>query len=152
MSDKQKSAELILKLYELRREETMRKARNWWAAFNPTSAQDILAVLAGEHSGYYRMVSTYWDMAAALVLNGAIDEQMFGDCNGEHFFVFAKVEPHLEGLRAVMGPQTLTNLEKLISRSEGSKERLARIRELSLKWAAARAEAERAKAQATPTA
>ncbi|HEX5707386.1 MAG TPA: hypothetical protein VFX96_08825, partial [Pyrinomonadaceae bacterium] len=69
MSDKQKSAELILKLYELRRDETMRKARNWFIAFNPESAQDILTVLSSEHSGYYRMVSTYWDMASALVLN-----------------------------------------------------------------------------------
>ncbi|HYN85063.1 MAG TPA: hypothetical protein VER32_07425 [Pyrinomonadaceae bacterium] len=152
MSDKQKSAELILKLYELRRDETMRKARNWWISFNPSSPQDILATLSSEHSGYYRMVSTYWDMAAALVLHGAVDEQMFNDCNGEHMFVFAKIEPHLEGVRAVMGPNVLKSLEQLIARTEGSKERLAQIRDLSRKWAAARAEAERAKAQATPTA
>lgn len=144
---KYESADLILKLYDMRREETMRKARQWWIAFDPSSAQDILNALAGEHSAYYRMVSSYWDMAASLVNNGAIDETMFNDCNGEQFFIYAKIEPFIEELRAIMGPQMLGNLETLVMRTEGAKERLAHLREMSRKWAAARAEAEKAKAQ-----
>jgi len=71
---KYEDADLILKLYDLRREATMREARNWLFTFNPTSVQDVIEVLLGEHSGHYRMVISYWDMAAAMVNNGAIDE------------------------------------------------------------------------------
>jgi len=68
---KQEEAGLILKLYELRREETMRKARDWYfREFNPQSFADFRAALFSEHDGYLRMVVTYWDMAAALVNNG----------------------------------------------------------------------------------
>src|SRR4028118_648947 len=95
MSDKQKSAELILKLYELRREEVMRKAREWFGTFNPSSAEEVVSAVRGEHSAYYRMVTTYWEMACSLVNNGAIDEQMFNDANGEQAFVFAKIQPFI---------------------------------------------------------
>ena len=88
---KQQDADLILKLYDLRREATMREARNWWWTFNPTSAQDVIEVLLGEHSGHYRMVISYWEMAAAMVNNGAIDEKLFNESNGEQFFVYSKI-------------------------------------------------------------
>ena len=147
MDDKHASAELILKLYELRREETMRKARDWFARFNPESAQDILSAITGEHSAYYRMVTTYWDMAASFVNHGAIDEQMFNDANGEHVFLFAKIEPFLEELRATIGSQVLPHLEQLVMRQPDAKQRLAHLREMSKRWAAMRAEAEKTKAQ-----
>ena len=147
MNDKHASAELILKLYDLRREETMRKARDWFARFNPESAQDILSAITGEHSAYYRMVTTYWDMAASFVNHGAIDEQMFNDANGEHVFLFAKIEPFLEELRATIGSQVLPHLEQLVMRQPDAKQRLAHLREMSKRWAAMRAEAEKTKAQ-----
>lgn len=83
MSSKEyESADLILKLYEMRREPVMREARNWMLGFFPESVQDILqAVTNPQTSGYYRMTTTYWDMAASLVNNGAIDEKMFTDAN-----------------------------------------------------------------------
>jgi hypothetical protein len=93
---KQEEAGLILKLYELRREETMRKARDWYFRdFNPQSIADFNTALFGERSGYLRMVITYWDMAAALVHNDAISLEMFTDSNGEFIGVFAKIEPIL---------------------------------------------------------
>src|SRR5450755_833566 len=68
---KQEEAGLILKLYELRREETMRKARDWFfREFHPQTFADYNAVMFGEHSGHVRMVVTYWDMAAAMVNRG----------------------------------------------------------------------------------
>jgi hypothetical protein len=71
---KHEEADLILKLYELRREPTMRIARDYYVRdFNPESMADITNALIGEHSGHLRMVVTYWDMAAALVNHGAID-------------------------------------------------------------------------------
>ena len=147
MADKEKSAELILKLYELRREETMRKARSWFAGFNPESAQDILNVFTSEHSAYYRMVVTYWDMACSLVNNGAIDEQMFNDANAEHAFFFAKIQPFIEEVRAITGPQYLPHLEQLVMRHPDAGERLERMRQMSKRMAAMRAEAEAARAQ-----
>jgi len=112
---KQEEAGLILKLYELRREETMRKARDWFfLEFNPQSIADFNKTLFSEHSGHLRMVVTYWDMAAALVNDGAISLQMFHDCNGEHVAVFAKIEPILKEIRAALSPRFAANLEKLI--------------------------------------
>ncbi len=70
---KQEDANLILKLYDLRREPVMREARNWFFTFNPTSAADYMETMFGDHSGHARMVISYWDMAASLVNNGAID-------------------------------------------------------------------------------
>jgi hypothetical protein len=142
MSTKHEDANLILKLYELRREEVMRKARDWYLLqFNPDSLQDITNALMGEHSAYYRMVTSYWDMAASFVNHGAIDEQMFNDANGEHMVVFAKVEPFLAEIRTTYDqPQYMQHLEQLIMRRPDAKERLAAIRERFKQIAAMRAE------------
>ena len=139
---KAESAELILKLYELRREEKMREARNWIISFFPESAQDVLQVMINqETSAYFRMVTTYWDMAASFVNHGAIDEEMFADAHGEHFVVFCKVEPFLPELRETLGtPKMLANLETLIMRQPDAKERLAATRERMKRWMQARAE------------
>jgi len=143
MSTKQEDANLILKLYDLRREETMRKARNWFfAEFNPTSTQDILNVMMGEHSAYLRMVTTYWDMAASFVNNGAIDEKMFDDANGEHVSVFARLEPFLGEMREKFGsPRMMQHLEQLVLRLPDAKQRTTAIRERIKQIAAMRAEA-----------
>ncbi len=139
---KAESAELILKLYELRREATMREARNWMISFFPESAQDIVQVLLNsETSAYYRMVTTYWDMAAAFVNHGAIEEEMFKDANAEHFVIFAKIELFLPELREMMGnPNMFGNLEKLIMGQPDAKERLAKSRETMKRWMKAREE------------
>ena len=148
MDTKHEDANLILKLYELRREEVMRKARDWFIWFNPTSSQDIFNALMSEHSAYYRMVTSYWDMAASFVNHGAIDEQMFNDANGEHMVVFAKIEPFLEEMRAKFNaPKAMSNLEQLVMRRPDAKEYLAALRERFKQMAAMRAEAA-SKAQA----
>jgi hypothetical protein len=134
------SADLIMKLYDLRREATMREARSWFAlSFNPESADEVAKTMAGPNSAHFRMVTSYWDMAASFVNNGAIDEQMFSDANGEHLVVFAKVEPFLAEHRARMGNAAfMANLEKLIIKKPGAKEQLASIRDRFRKIAAAR--------------
>src|SRR3954467_7830820 len=127
---KQAEADLILKLYELRREALMREARNWFFMFNPQSPADIMEVLTSDKSGHYRMVISYWDMACSFVNNGAIDAQMFNDANGEHFFVFAKLEPFLPALREEMGnPNFLAHLEKVVRDCSDHEVKLANIRE-----------------------
>lgn len=127
---KQDEASLILKLYELRREETMRKARDWYfLEFNPESVSDITNALFSEKSGYLRMVVSYWDMAAALVNHGAISLDLFNDTQGEHLNVFGKLEPLLGEMRASFGPQFVANLEKVVDARPGGRERVAAMRE-----------------------
>jgi hypothetical protein len=127
---KQEEAALILRLYELRREPVMREARNWYfREFNPQSFADFSATLFSEHSGHLRMVISYWDMAAALVNNGAISLELFSDSNGEHIGVFSKVEPYIAEFRAQYGPQFAANFEKLIDATPDGRKRVAQARE-----------------------
>jgi hypothetical protein len=122
----------ILRLYELRSEETMRKARDWFATgFHPESTQDILNVLVGEHSAKFRMVASYWDMAAAFVVFGAINQDMFNAINTEHVIVYAKLQPFLSELRAVPGIPPylyLKHLEPVVQSIPDSEERIAVMR------------------------
>lgn len=138
MSDKHEDASLILKLYELRREEGIRRARKWYfTQFNPQSAEDIANVFGSGHDGsaYYRMITSYWDMAASLVNNGGIDEKMFLDANGEHVAVFCKIEPFIEDVRKLTGmPTYLGQLQTLVNKTPNAKERLERLRGLFSRW------------------
>jgi hypothetical protein len=127
---KQDEAALILHLYDQRREEVMRAARNWYfAEFHPESMADFSKALFGEHSGHLRMVVSYWDMAAGLVNNGAIGLELFNDTNGEHIGVFSKIEPLLGEIRKALAPQFAANLEKLIDATPDGRKRTAEARE-----------------------
>lgn len=138
---KHEDADLILKLYDLRREATMREARNWLFTFNPTSVQDVIEVLLGEHSGHYRMVISYWDMAAAMVNNGAIDEKLFNETNGEHLFVYSKISHLIPEVREMFGnPDFLLNLETLVKRIPDYEVKISAMRERMKKFADMRAE------------
>ena len=141
------SVDLILKLYDLRRERVMRKARNWYIReFHPQSAQDVVSVLRGEHSAYFRMVTSYWEMAASFVNNGAIDWKMFMDANpGEPVNVFVKLYPYLEELRSMFASkyddaQAFRHLEQLVMQLPHAKEQLAerieQLREARVRWEA----------------
>lgn len=137
---KHEDADLILKLYDLRREAVMREARNWMFTFNPTTMQDVLDAMVGEHSGHLRMVISYWDMACAMVTAGAIDEELFNKTNGEHIFVYMKIEPVLEGLRAMFdNPEFLANLEAVVKRIPEIDKKLPAMRERMAKFAEMRA-------------
>ena len=142
MSKETKSADLIMKLYELRREATMREARNWFISFFPESIEDIMRTMIDpQTSAYYRMVTTYWDMAAGFVNHGAIDEEMFLDSNGECWIVFAKVQPYIENVRELLANANyLRNLEKLLMRQPNALETCETRRESMKRWMAARAE------------
>lgn len=128
---KVESADLILKLYDLRREPKMREARNWIFSFNPTSADDYFQTMMDPQVGpYLRMVSSYWDMAAAMVNHGAIDADLFNETAGEHVMVFAKIEPFLAELREkFQNPDSFKNLEKVVLGAPNGAERLAKTQE-----------------------
>lgn len=109
---------VILKLYELRRDEQMRAARQWYfSQFAPRSAMEIVALFRnGERaSANFRMVTSYWDTAAAIVLNGGVDRKMFLDAGTEHIFVYSKVDTFLPEVREIFRePDFLLNLETLV--------------------------------------
>ena len=121
-------AQLILKLYDLRREAELRKARQWWlGTFWPASADDIVRVqtAAGTpENAWYRQVGGYWSMAANLVLKGAANPELFFDNSfcGEMYFIFAKVRPFLKELREkTQNPMMFGNIEKAIMSSTVAK-------------------------------
>jgi len=145
---KHEDADLILKLYDLRRETVMREARNWLFTFNPTGVEDVMATMMGEHSGHFRMVVSYWDMACAMVTNGAIDEEFFNQTNGEHIFVYMKVEPVLEAIRQMFdNPNFCKNLETVVKRIPDIETQLPKMRERMSRFAAMRAEQAKAAGQ-----
>ena len=126
-------AELILKLYDARREAELRKARQWWVGnFWPSTVDDVLQVTrsTGQENAWYRMVLGYWNMAASFVLHGALNEELFMEpaFSGEMYFVYAKLKPILKDIREKMqNPMFLANVEKLITRSKTGRDRLAMI-------------------------
>jgi hypothetical protein len=121
-------AELMLKLYDLRRETVMRQARNFIAGFNPQSADEVVAVFQASgtpENAYIRQVISFWEMCASFVLRGALHEGLFIDNGGEMFFVFAKFAPFLAEIREKMGqPQFLSKAEEVINHTEEARERL----------------------------
>jgi len=124
-------AELILKLYDLRREAEIRKARNWWfATFWPENADDFMKValaIGTPENNWLRQVASYWELAASLLLHGTVNETLFLEpaFSGEMFFIFAKIHPFLKEVREKMqNPRMLANVEKVIKKSKASQERL----------------------------
>lgn len=115
---KQDDTMAILKLYELRRNKQMRKARQWYfSEFAPASAMDIIALFRGGEraSANFRMVVSYWDTAASLVLNDGIDRKLFLDANTEHVFIYAKIADYLAEVRELFRePDFLIHLETLV--------------------------------------
>ena len=126
----QADADLILYLYDMRRDEEMRKARHFVSAdFWPETAEDVLRVIRAypsQENTYLRQVISYWEMAAAFVLRGALHEKLFYDCTGEMYCVFSKFQPFLKELRPKL-PFFLLTVEEVIMRLPEGRERLARI-------------------------
>ena len=119
-------AELILKLYETRREPEIRKARQWWTStFWPESADDIVKVIrtpGSQENNWLRQVLGYWGMASSFVTHGVLSEDLFFEpsFSGEMFFIYAKVEPYLKELREkLQNPMLMANFEKLIHSEKG---------------------------------
>jgi hypothetical protein len=128
-------AELILKLYDLRREAEMRKARNWWLGYWPESADDVMKIamaLGTQENAWMRQVGGYWELAASLVLHGTLSRELFmeGSFSGEMFLIFAKIEPYLKEVREkAHNPNIFGNVEKIILTSKGGAERLKETQE-----------------------
>lgn len=121
-------AELVLRLYELRREPVLRQAREWFAReFNAQSYEEMqrLCPPGSDANRYFRMVTSYWDMAAALVAHGALDEELFLDCSGELMLVWRKVSPWIAEMRAARNqPGYLRHVEDMARRAQARRARV----------------------------
>jgi hypothetical protein len=124
-------AQLVLQLYDLRRETEMRKARAWFAGFWPQSADDILEVINNpglQENAWFRQVSGYWGMAASLVLSGALNEELFTETNPEMWFIFAKLNRFIDEVRKkLQRPESFSRIEQLAKKSKVGRERLKDI-------------------------
>jgi hypothetical protein len=125
-------AELIMKLYDLRREPEMRKARNWWLTqFHPDSAEDFLKIawtLGSQENNWLRQVGGYWGMAASFVEGGALNRELFlrPSVSGEMFFMFAKVHPFIKEIREKLDDrEVFKNVEDVIKSTPWGRKRLA---------------------------
>lgn len=125
-------AQLILQLYDLRREAEMRKARHWFAGeFFPQSADDFLKVAwaAGtQENAWLRQVSGYWNIVASFVLQGVLNEELFlqPGFSGELFVIYAKIHPHVKELRKKLDdPEFFLTIEKVVTRTKWGRNRLA---------------------------
>ena len=129
MPESSQAAAILLKLYELRTESALRQARAWFVfEFHPNTARDVLATWLGpgHESAPYRMVTSYWDMAASLVVQGAIPAEMFNEANTEHVALFAKLRPFLAEVRSTTSyPDYLCNLEQVVGMMPKPEERIA---------------------------
>ena len=138
-------AELILKLYDLRREAVMRQARDFFANFTPASFEDLMAVMgnfSSKESAYLRQVLTYWETAASLIVHGTLNAELAQDTLGEMNFVYAKVQPYMKQIREMMkSPEFLQNMEKVIEGTPEGRERLKRMQERMAEFAKMRAAA-----------
>ena len=125
-------AELILKMYDLRREAEMRKARSWmFTQFWPNGADDVVKIAGSlwtQENAWMRQVSGYWEMCASLADRGAVNAELFLEpsFSGEMFFMFAKVKPFLPELREKMqAPTMFRHVESVINSTKGSQDYLA---------------------------
>jgi hypothetical protein len=130
-------AEIILKLYELRTEAVMRQARAWvFGEFWPKTVEEFDQVFENPrdpHNAWLRQVLSYWEMAAAMVLHGAVSAELFVDCNGEGFALLARFSPFLETIRQKHAG-FLTKTEEMVNRFSAAMQRY----EVVLKRAEAR--------------
>lgn len=131
-------ARIGLKLYDLRRETEMRKARNFVNFdFNPTTADEFLKVataMGTQENAYLRQAFSYWQIAASLVLRGTLHPGVFVDTCGEALFVYAKFKPLLKGIRAKLDPEFMSKIEQVVQKEKEARERVAVIEKRIAAW------------------
>jgi hypothetical protein len=114
-------ADLVLKIYDLRREEVMRESRNainrdYW----PRNAEEAVEILRADHplNRAWRQTTTYWEMVYSMARHGIIHGDFLVENNGEGLLLFARVEPYLQQIRAASSPRAFRNAEWIATHAE----------------------------------
>jgi len=113
-------ANLILRLYEIRREDRMREARKWFAfkfQAETLAGQRALCPIGTDENAFFRQVSTYYEMLASFITSGVLNEELYFQSGGELFLVYVRIEPFLKEMReAFSNPGLYRNLETVARR------------------------------------
>ena len=126
-------ADLVLKLFDLRREAKLREARGWFGGFYPDSVEDLYRAYSAPDA-YMRMIAGYWDIATSLVNLGVVHRGLFVEAGGEAFFLWAKVGELVPAFREKTGNAGfLANVERFVRETPGGPERAAGMREYQKK-------------------
>jgi hypothetical protein len=108
-------ANLILRLYELRREETMREARQWFAAnYHAGTMEEAnrLTPPGSKENAYARMVGSYWEMVASFITSGVLNQDLFFQSGGELVYVWERIRKLVPAMReASKNPAAYRSLE-----------------------------------------
>lgn len=120
-------AEIVMKLYDLRREPVMRQARAALNGWLPRSYEDVLAMTQMTHplNASWRQVSSYWEMVYSMGRHGIVHPEFFVENNAEGLLLFVKVAPHLERLRKDLSPTAFTNAEWAAKETAVGRQRFA---------------------------
>lgn len=142
-------ARIVMKLYDLRRETEMRKARTWYAGWDLKTYDDLKQLsmnFGSQENAWFRQVLTYWENAAWLVLRGAVHRDLFLDWNGEMMFTYLKVKPYIKQMRENSGNMDfLSGMEKLLSSTPELRKKMLHLEEQLKKWTEMRKQAAAAK-------
>jgi hypothetical protein len=122
-------AELVLKLYDLRREPVMRQSRTTMMQFMPRTYEELLAVTQPNHpsNAAWRQVSSYWEMAWSFARHGVVNPDFLIENTTEGLFLYAKVQPHLERFRKDLSPTAFRNAEWIATQCETGRQRLEMV-------------------------
>ena len=136
-------AELMMKLYDLRRETELRNARKFVIfQFQPKSADDVVKLsqaMGTQENAWMRQCTSYWENAASLLLHGVVNQDLFFEWNGEMVFLYAKFQPFLKEVREKTGlPQIMARMEKAVNSSPAAKKQVQMIQQRLAQMAAAR--------------
>jgi hypothetical protein len=123
-------AELVLKLYDLRREPVMRASRDAiMGKFWPKTYEDFIAVTKFDHplNAAFRQVSSYWEMVYGFANHGIVNADFLVENGGEGLFLLAKIQPHLERFRKETSPFAFKNAEWITQNCPEGKRRYEMI-------------------------
>jgi hypothetical protein len=134
-------AELLLHLYELRRETVMRQARSYVGGgqFNPQSAEEFIDLIrkGDQQTSFILQVFGYWDMVCAFVLHGALSEGLVYDTCQEMYFQWAKIQPYIKTFRRELNlPEWMQSIEKVVDGSPKGRRRIAAMQASAKSFAA----------------
>ena len=120
-------AELVIRLYDLRRETVMRHSRQTLNSWVPRNWEDLVAVLQPAHpmNAAWRQVSSYWGMVYSMGRHGIVHAEFFVENNAEGLLLFAKVAPYLERFRKEFSPLAFKNAEWAATQTDAGKVRSA---------------------------
>jgi hypothetical protein len=120
---------LMLRLYDLRRETRLRQARAWFVEhFHPQSPEEMMKSYpqGSDEYTYIRMVISYWDMVASIVNRGMINDELFFDSNGEIWVVWDRIRGIVPTWRsAFKNPNLFHHIEDACKRLEAWREKCA---------------------------